>query len=247
MSLAEMSPLMRHKPLRDSRQPSEAQQHRMGACISSCNALATTAMTQQLQMTSSSAGSRKTLVRPLSQSALYLARPPSSSQMAHHHHQQTSLTNLVGSSYISSEGKNDMPDNQGQEPAKMDDWQRTPPQLEITLVYVSASAQLLVHIHRLSNATPPVRCPAKESTGTQVKVRKKKKQTIAYVYNTRAHCAIAIKPAAIINPPQRNVSHCDSSCVIIRGGASVVAGPSWSYNFLVKLCFKCLKFKRFRI
>jgi hypothetical protein len=182
MSLAEMSPLMRHKPLRDSRQPSEAQQqHRMGACISSCNALATTAITQQLQMTSSSAGSRKTLARPLSQSALYLARPPSSSQMAHHHHQQTSLTNLVGSGYISSEGKNDMLDNQGQEPVKMDDWQRTPPQLEITLVYVSASAQLLVHIHRLSNVTPPVRCPAKESTGTQVKVRKKKKQTIAYV------------------------------------------------------------------
>ncbi|EFX88756.1 hypothetical protein DAPPUDRAFT_234122 [Daphnia pulex] len=171
MSLAEMSPLMRHKPLRDSRQPSEAQQqHRMGACISSCNALATTAITQQLQMTSSSAGSRKTLVRPLSQSALYLARSPSSSQMAHHHHQQTSLTNLVGSGYVSGEGKNDMLDNQGQEPAKMDDWQRTPPHLEITLVYVSASAQLLVHIHRLSNVTPPVRCPAKESTGTQVKL-----------------------------------------------------------------------------
>ncbi len=202
MSLAEMSPLMRHKPLRDSRQPSEAQapQHRMGACISSCNALATTAITQQHQMTSSSAGSRKTLVRPLSQSALYLARPPSSSQMAHHH-QQTSLTNLVGSGYIiSSEGNNDMLDNQGQEPAKIDDWQRTPPQLEITLVYVSASAQLLVHIHRLSNGTPPVRCPAKESTGTQVKVRKMGKTDNCICVTHTAHCTIAITPAAIINP-----------------------------------------------
>ena len=181
MSLAEMNPLVRHKPLRDCRQQSEAQ-HRMGVRISSCNALATA--TQQHQMTSSSAGSRQGPVWPLSQSALYLARPPSSSQTVH---QQTSLTNLVGSGY-GSDG-NDL-DNQGQQqqPANVDDyWQRTPPQLEITLVYVSASAQLLVHIHRLSNATP-VRC-GKESTGTQVKVFKKKnknknknkKQTIVYM------------------------------------------------------------------
>jgi hypothetical protein len=89
------------------------------------------------------------------------------------------LTNLVGSGYT-IDGNDPCHQGQQQEenenPDELLDQQRTP-KLEITLVYVSASAQLLVHIHRLSNATP-VRC-GKESTGaTQVKVKKKKNNLI---------------------------------------------------------------------
>lgn len=144
MTMAKMSPLMRHKPLLNFKQ-AEADQLWMGGA--SCNALTT-----QHQMTSPD-GSTKTLIQPLSQSSQYLARP--SSQMC----QQTSLTNLVGSGYTSDS-------NQGHE-RNIDDSHQTP-QLELTLVYVSASAQLLVHVHRLSNVTL-VR-HGKESGNAAVKV-----------------------------------------------------------------------------
>jgi hypothetical protein len=181
MTMTEKSPLMRHKPLRDAaairqQQQIECEQHRIAAAaMNNCNAT-TTSMT-------SSAGSRKTLIRPLSQSALYLARPSSSSQMRV---AQTSLTNLVGSG-CSSDGLNvSSCNNQGQQQNMDDDGRQwTRPQLEISLVYVCDSAQLLVHIHRLSNATPDVRC-GKESTSpnnTQVKV--KTKQHFLYICYTR--------------------------------------------------------------
>ncbi|KZS10980.1 Uncharacterized protein APZ42_024422 [Daphnia magna] len=139
MTMAEISPLVRHKPLCNFKQV-DADPQPMGRCNT---------LTTQHQVASST----KTLIRPLSQSAQYLARP--SSQMF----QQTSLTNLIGSHYTSDS-------NEGHE-RNIDDCQQTP-QVELTLVYVSASAQLLVHVHRLSNVTL-VRY-GKESSNVTVKV-----------------------------------------------------------------------------
>lgn len=139
MTMAEISPLVRHKPLCNFKQV-DADTQPMGRCNT---------LTTQHQVASST----KTLIRPLSQSAQYLARP--SSQMF----QQTSLTNLIGSHYTSDS-------NEGHE-RNIDDCQQTP-QVELTLVYVSASAQLLVHVHRLSNVTL-VRY-GKESSNVTVKV-----------------------------------------------------------------------------
>lgn len=139
MTMAEISPLVRHKPLCNFK-PVDADPQPMGRCNT---------LTTQHQV----ASSMKTLIRPLSQSAQYLARP--SSQMF----QQTSLTNLIGSHYTSDS-------NEGHE-RNIDDCQQTP-QVELTLVYVSASAQLLVHVHRLSNVTL-VRY-GKESSNVTVKV-----------------------------------------------------------------------------
>ena len=216
MTTTEKSPLMRHKPLRDAaairqQQQVECEQHRIAAGMNNCNAT-TTSMT-------SSAGSRKTLIRPLSQSALYLARPSSSFQMRV---AQTSLTNLVGSG-CSSDGINvSSCNNQGQQQIMDDDgWQWTRPQLEISLVYVCDSAQLLVHIHRLSNATPDVRC-GKESTSpnnTQVKV--KTKQHFLYICYTRIAATLRNNNYASRNQPlapkkERNAPrHCDSTCVVV--------------------------------
>ena len=147
-AIAEMNPLiMRHKPLRDSL--------KLVRCNSSSS---------QHHLASSS--STKTLIRPMSQSAQYLARPSSSSAMGP---QQTSLTNLqVGSGYVSQNIDIGHPQQVG-------------PQVELTLVFVSSSGQLLVHIHRLSNVPTTVRY-GKESA-TYVKVRRHASIPSYYLYS----------------------------------------------------------------
>lgn len=128
---SELKPLMRHTTLRDS-----GRVERMR-----CN----TSTGQHLITTSpKDAG-----IRPLSQSAQYLARSsptPTTGVL-----QNVSADSQVGSGYDIRQQVLD----------------KELPQVELTLVYVSVSAQLLVHIHRLSNV--PTGRYGKESA-TYVKV-----------------------------------------------------------------------------
>lgn len=149
-TIAEMSSplLMRHqRSLRDSRR---------SAHLVRCNSSSSHQQQQHLVASSRC----ETLIRHqrrMSQSAQYLA--PSAER------QQTSLTNCLigredGSGYHLSSDNIDIGHPQMPPPPR--------PQVELTLVYVSSSGQLLVHIHRLSSA--PVVRYGKESA-TYVKVR----------------------------------------------------------------------------
>lgn len=126
--VTELNPLMRHALLRDA-----GQAHRVRCNTSTGQQVVTSAF-------------KKNVVRPLSQSAQYLALPSSTSSV-------DESTTPIGS--CDGNPVND---------------RHPPPQVGLTLVYVSASAQLLVHIHRLSNAISDSRY-AKEF-GTRIKVGK---------------------------------------------------------------------------
>lgn len=130
---SELKPLMRHTTLRDSGRVERTR----------CNTL-----TGQHLITTSP---KDAGIRPLSQSAQYLARASPTPT--------TVVQNLKTDSGQVGSGYDIRQEVDGEEL----------PQVELTLVYVSVSAQLLVHIHRLSNV--PTGRYGKESA-TYVKVSK---------------------------------------------------------------------------
>lgn len=160
---AELSPLVRHNTLRDF-----GRVERMR-----CNTLTG----QQHLIATTMDSNRRSLVRPLSQPAQYLARSTST---------PTVVSNSLSTDSVLGESQH----------GSHSDTNKEPPQVELTLVYVSPSAQLLVHIHRLSNV--PTSRYGKESV-TYVKVRS---HGVLYwtQSNVASHCS------ACVSSPIRTIS-----------------------------------------